>query len=197
MILNTRCLARLGALAAILAYTSTATADHRIGPYPGTAGAYVGGGITRLDMDDPSDMGLFGTDLEDSSFKGYLGYAANDVFRLELGYVDFGEYEVGFGFPGGGLQPITLEADGVTLGAELGIPLAEDLALFAKGGMVFWEADGFAGGFGLEQEGEDPFFGAGMRFRLAPNLEVTGSFERYRLDDVDVDVSTLGFALRF
>ena len=184
MILNTRRLARLGALAAILAYASTATADHRISPYPGTAGAYLGGGFTRVDVNDPSNLGLFGADLEDSSF-------------VELGYVDFGEYESEFGFPGSGLQPITLEADGVTLGAELGIPLAEDLALFAKGGMVFWEANGLAGGFGLEQEGEDPFFGAGMRFRLAPNLEVTGSFERYRLDDVDVDVSTLGFALRF
>ena len=188
--------ARVCALAAILTYAGVATADHRVGVH-GAGGAYVGGGITRVDVEEDVDLGLFGVDLEDTSFKAYLGYAASDALRLEVGYVDFGEFEDVLAFPVGGRQPVALEADGITMGAELGVPLAEDLAVFAKGGVVFWDASGFAGGFGIAEEGEDPFFGAGIRFRLAPNLEITGSFERYQLDDVDLDVSTLGVSLRF
>ena len=193
---TSRVLARVSAFVTIVAYAGVATADHRFGHH-GAAGPYVGGGITRVDVDESANLGLFGAELEDTSFKAYLGYAASDALRLELGYVDFGEYQDLWAFPAGGLQPIALEAEGVTLGAEVGVPLAEDISLFAKGGLVFWDAGGFAGGFGVEEEGEDPFFGAGVRFRLAPNLEITGSFERYALDDVDVDVSTLGLSLRF
>ena len=195
---TSRMRARVCALAAILAYAGVATADHRIGYHThGDSGTYLGAGITRVDVDEDAALGLF-PDLEDTSFKAYLGYAASDALRLELGYVDFGEYQDTLAFPAAGpFQPGVLEADGFTMGAELGVPLAEDIALFAKGGLVFWDAYGIAGGFGLEEEGEDPFFGAGIRFRLAPNLEVTGSFERYQLDDVDIDVGSLGVSLRF
>ncbi len=192
-----KCWTRAAALTVILGYTGAASADHR--GYPGGAetGVYLGGGITRVDVQDNGLFGFGTPELQDTSYKGYVGYAFSDLFRMELGIVDFGRYPVDIGFPGPGFQTIDLKADGTTVGAELSLPVAEDLAIFAKGGLMFWESNGLGGGFGFQEDGDDAFMGLGLRFRLAPNLEITGSVERYRLNETDVDVSTLGFALRF
>jgi hypothetical protein len=187
--------ARGAALMAILIGAGTATADQPV--YQANAGApYLGGSLSRVNL-DRNDNPFLDADVEETGYKAYLGYAFNDVLRAEMGYVDFGRYQARFDLPGPGFQNVDLNAHGTTLSAELAVPLAEDIAVFAKAGLVFWEAEGIAGGFGLAEDGEDGFFGLGMRFRLAPNLDVAGGFERYRLAETDVDVTSLGLALRF
>jgi OOP family OmpA-OmpF porin len=183
---------RVAGLVAILLYVGAASADQR--GYSGEdGGAYLGAGLSRVTLDAANNP-FSAEKFSDTGFKTYLGYAASELFRVELGYVDFGDFQLD---PGPGFQSVDLGAHGTTLSAEMALPLAEDLAVFAKAGLMFWEADGRVGGFGLRENGDDPFFGVGMRFRLAPNLDVTGAFERYQLADTDVDVSSLGLALRF
>ncbi len=106
------------------------------------------------------------------------------------------------------LAAILAYASGATADRQAGVSVSAgmtraaveqtgDLEWFAEGELVVWGVNAVAGGLGVAEAGEDPLSGAGIRFHLAPNLPMTGSFRGYELNGVELDVSTLGLSLRF
>lgn len=182
-------------LAAGLWATTGWTAGHHA-----PEGPYIGAGVTRnsLDIDFTNGSSL---ERDDTSFRFFGGYAVSENLRLELGYVNFGDVDgsLEIPFPGPAILPpfAEVEADSVTLGGELAFPLGYDFDLFLKGGVHFWEVDTQLDGLGVIAEGEDPFYGIGMRLGVGENLVLTGAYERFPLDDVDIDVASLSIAFRF
>lgn len=160
-------------------------------------GPYIGAAISRNRLEVDLAGGLTEIDADDTGYKVFLGHAFSEYVRIELGFVDFGELQELIDLGPLGIQDVSVEADGPTLGLELGVPLGEYLSVHARGGVVFWDAEGTVNGFGIEDEGEDAFYGVGVRYRLSPNLSVVGAWERFELDDVDVDVASLGLSFRF
>lgn len=163
-------------------------------------GPYLGAGVTRNSLDIEFSNGS-SLERDDTSFRGFAGYAVSENLRLELGYVNFGDVDgsLEIPFPGPAFLPpqAEVEADSVTLGGELAFPLGYDFDLFIKGGVHFWEVDTRLDGLGVIADGEDPFYGLGLRLGVSENLVLIGAYERFPLDDVDIDVASFSVAFRF
>lgn len=161
------------------------------------AGPYVGAAIGRSHIE--TDLSGASEDLgsNDTGYKVFLGYGFNDFVRLEVGFIDLGDLREDLSFGGLGSQRVDVRADGPTVALELGLPVGEYLSINARGGVVFWDAEARINGFGVRDDGEDPFYGVSLRYRLGPHASVLGSAERFELDDVEVDVISLGVSFRF
>lgn len=188
----------LGAL--VLWLPGVVNADpHRHGGGHGyhDAGPYVGGAIGRSYLETEFGGEFEEFDGDDTAYKVFLGFGFSEYVRLEAGYVDLGDLEEDLSFVGIGSQRVGVSADGPTLGLELGLPLGEYFSITARGGVLFWEAEARVSGFGVRDDGEDPFYGVGLRYRLGPHASLLGIAERYELEDVDVDVISLGISFQF
>lgn len=151
------------------------------------SGLYVGGSVGSLTIDETFD----GIDLDSDStaYRFVGGIQLSDMLGLELGYQNFGNIDDAL---------IRLSADGWTLGGTLGVPLSENLSLFGRAGVFFWDADVIVDGFSIDTPGdENPYYGAGLRLDLSRNLSVIGDWSRFELDDVDTDVLSVGLQYRF
>ena len=177
----------------------TASADPRHSPGAGhgyhDAGPYIGGALGRSYID--TDLGDFGFDSDDTAYKLFLGFGFSDYVRLEAGYVDLGSLQETLDFGVIGIERVGFGADGPTLGLELGLPLGQSFSITARGGVMFWEAQAGVGGFGFRDKGEDPFYGIGLRYRMSPHVSLLGGAERYELEDLEVDVISLGVSFYF
>jgi len=96
------------------------------------------------------------------------------------------------------LSRADITGDGWTLGATLALPLSENLSLFGKGGVFFWDADISVDGFTIDTPGdENPYYGAGLKLDLGERFSLTGDWTVYELDVVETDVISLGFTYSF
>ncbi|WP_348672450.1 outer membrane beta-barrel protein [uncultured Abyssibacter sp.] len=154
---------------------------------------YVGAdiGYFRVESEDfPEDD----DNVEDSrtSYRLRVGGRFAPVIGIEGGYVDFGDYEDG---------AVDYTADGLTLAGVLYIPLGERASLYGKLGELFWDAEataeGAVGSVSRETDGEDVFYGVGANLPLGEVVALNIGYERYALDDVDVDLAAIGLDLQF
>ena len=96
------------------------------------------------------------------------------------------------------LSRTDITGDGWTLGATLALPLSDNLSLFGKGGVFFWDADISVDGFSIDTPGdENPYYGGGLKLQLGDNLSLTGDWTVYEFDILETDVISLGFNYRF
>ena len=158
-------------------------------------GLYVGASMGNASLDDNLD----GLDIDDSTiaFRIVAGWHFNEYFALEGGYHNFGDFEQSIDVLG---NPVTavLSADGFTLGAAGTFPLSERFALMGRAGMFFW--DGNAEINNVSQatpEDTNPYFGAGLSFEVSNNLQLTGDWTRYDLEDTDSGVLSVGLQYQF
>ena len=97
-----------------------------------------------------------------------------------------------------GIQEMTVEQD--TLGASLiGIlPVTDSLELFGKVGFHAWDSTvNLDSNVSIEgADGTDPMFGAGIAYKFS-SVSIQAEFERYQLDDTDVDLMSIGLAYHF
>jgi hypothetical protein len=151
-------------------------------------------GISRLDANfKDTDDGSFDDSDNTVQLKG--GYMFNDVFGLELGWMDLGDYQ--------GDGRIKIDADGFWLVGVLNWSVANQIDLYGKAGAYFIKAksDQVIPGFGAIREDQDntEFGGAlGAEWDFGkPNL----FFEYARVDtevsDLTIDTITLGFKYEF
>lgn len=150
-------------------------------------GFYVGGGVGYFRVDEQDFFGE-GDDLDDDqvSFKTYAGGDILPWLGAEAGYVNFGE--VGNGS--------TFEADGWTIAAIAQIPIG-NFAPYAKIGHMWWDADIDTTGAVGSSDGNDWFGGLGLRFALTQALDMRVEYERYQLDEADIDMGSLNLQLQF
>ena len=168
------------------AISATALAD---------SGLYVGAGIGSASVEETFDSFDFNDDVEAYRFLG--GYRFSDTFGIEAGYLNFGDFEQRTDL--GATTAVTrLTADGWTLGGTLDLPVSDFVSLFGRGGVFIWDADVDVNGIrAAVDDDSNPYYGAGARVSLSDRFSLVGDWTRYELDDVDSDVFSLGFELRF
>jgi len=159
------------------------------------SGLYVSGSIGSASLDE--DFSGITVDDDTEAWRLLGGWQFGDTFGLEAGYQNFGDFEETIDL--GGTTAITkLTAEGWTLGGTIGAPISESFALFGRAGVFLWEADVDVNGIAQAiDDDSNPYYGAGARVDVTPNLSLLGDWTRYELDDVDTDVISLGFQYRF
>lgn len=168
------------------------------------AGFYVGGslGQSSFDKEIVRELITLGTvDTSDTGFKVFGGYQFNRNVGLEVAYVDLGKASYsGFAGP----DPVTggkVEVTGVNLSAIGAWPVAPNLDVFGKIGFLSWEdkASDVTGGvpFSDKIEGTDLSFGFGAAWHLTRNVRLRVEWERFRVDDTDADLFSVGAVYKF
>ena len=181
-------LAPLGLLlaAALLAATGSAQAD---------SGFYIGGSVGSAMLESKDSEADFDFDGDDFAAKVFLGYNI-DAFVIDLavegGYVDFGN-------PSDTVLASEVEFDvtGWDLFALAGVELGP-VGVFAKAGMISWDADASIAGTRLGSDsGPDPAYGVGARFSLW-SAEIRAEYEYFDVDSTDdLSMVSVGAAWTF
>jgi len=157
--------------------------------------SYVGANIGNARLDNNFDGFEFDTDA--NAYRFFGGIQFSDTFGIEAGYLNFGDFTETVDL-GDLLSRADITGDGWTLGATLALPLSENLSLFGKGGVFFWDADISVDGFTIDTPGdENPYYGAGLKLDLGERFSLTGDWTVYELDVVETDVISLGFTYSF
>ncbi len=166
-------------------------------------GLYVGGSAGGATLEADFDQGEFpefpsSIDEDDTAYKLFIGYKLDlPVLTLgvEGGYVNLGEPEIPVvGIPG--ITGVDLETTALNLWGTAGIE-AGPLDLYAKLGLVSWDAEASIGNLGsASTDGTDAAYGVGVSFGLG-SLEVRGEYEIYDFDGTDVDMLSVGIAFYF
>lgn len=182
--MNARKAALLGAALGLGSLLPTLASAQGPGP-----GLYAGGGIgyNRIEGEDFTGGD---DDFKDErvSYKGVAGLKLGDMLSLEGQYIDFGTAEDG---------DSRVEADGWTAGAVLEVPLMQNFAVYGKGGALFWDAEGRFANVRADDDGTDPFYGVGARFALNPHLALRLEYERFELNDADIDMASTSLLFHF
>lgn len=149
---------------------------------------YIGGGIGYARVES-ADF-LAGDTFEDErvGYKGLLGMRANEVVSLEAQYVDLGTAE------GGGNR---VDAHGATAGIVLHVPAFVSVHPYGKAGALFWNVDTTTPGFTGNDDGTDFTYGLGLRFAMSNHLDLRTEYERFELDETDVDNVSLMLQYNF
>jgi hypothetical protein len=150
------------------------------------SGFYVGGSLGQSTIEADFSGTFDDFDEDEFSWKAYGGYNFDLVFidlAVEAGYVDFGSPSS---------NNIDLDVDGWDVFALAGVELGP-IGLFAKAGMIAWDAEASFGPFRESDDGTDPAYGVGARFSLG-SFEIRGEYEYFDVDSAD-DVYLLSAGL--
>lgn len=159
----------------------------------------------RGSLDDGS-LTSFDFDNEGEGFAFGLGYRFTNNLAIEGGYIDLGEVTSdgnsnGTFFYAPGRVQSSIETDGVFAGFLFSQALSPGFALTARLGFLSWDSEfsisDSSGGASGDDDGRDAYFGFGAAFNASPAFQITATFDRYQLDDVDVDVIGLGAIMFF
>lgn len=187
--------------------------------YAAPPGFYAGASIGQSESSDfpgsNPDPGLAAlgltssttTDDSDTVWKAFAGYRFSPYFAIEGAYTDLGEASAGTTITApvaGGLNT-TVESDAWTLSALGILPLTPNFSLFGRAGINHWDMDISTVGAGSgtiatassSDDGTDWVYGAGGMFALTPNLSLRAEWERYELDDNDIDLVSAGLSWNF
>ena len=147
-------------------------------------GVYVGAGVGSFGV----DIGGFGGD--DVGFKVFGGWMFNPYIGAEIEYIDGGTAE------DGGAE---IDTSGFNASLRGAYPVSEQFSVFAKVGMLFWDADVDLGEFGSgSDDGEDVSWGIGAGFDFADNLGMTVEYQGFEIEDTDtVDMISASVVWKF
>jgi OOP family OmpA-OmpF porin len=199
-------------LLALTAALGASTVQADTGFYPGL---YLGGsfGSSTFNDFDGSDVDAelaslgftssSSTDDSDTGWKLFAGYKFMPYLAVEGSYTDLGKASASsvITAPVSGSANVEAEASTWAISA-LGIwPVAPRFELYGRLGFHFWDADvsgsGTAGSVSESDDGTDLLYGVGANFDITPQLGVRGEWERYELDDSDVDLWSIGLSWGF
>jgi OOP family OmpA-OmpF porin len=146
------------------------------------SGPYLGASYGRYDIKENT------LDENDALWKAFLGAQLNPWFGLEAAFVNFDRASN---------QNSSFETDGWSAAAVLSLPLGTNSALYAKAGEYWWDAKSDFAGLRRDDNGNDPFWGAGLRVGLSPRVGLRVEFERYKVSDIDLDTASIGLQAFF
>lgn len=149
----------------------------------------LGVGAGQIDGDDfQGEPGAVGSvDDEGTAYKAFVGANINEIFATELGYVSFGDVEEEDQDIDAFDEATSFEADGITTSLVGFLPLTERFLLHGKVGALFWDAESRVGGVSANEDGTDVFFGAGATYEFTEQVAVRAEYDRFQLDDTDID----------
>jgi len=146
-------------------------------------GVYVGAGVGSMGV----DVGGFSGD--DVGYKVFGGWMFNPYIGAELEYLDGGTAED---------RGVEIDVSGFNASLRGAYPISEQFSVFAKVGMLFWDADVSSSGISGSDDGEDFSWGLGLGFDFSDNLGVTLEYQGFEVEDTDtVDMISAGLAWKF
>ena len=143
------------------------------------SGFYVGGGVGYTAVEISEDGDTF--DESDTGYKIFGGYNFGLVpfldIAAEVSYVDFGN-------PSGLLDDTAAAVDvtGFDAFGLVGFALGP-IGLFAKAGLINWNADTSYDGSSASSDGSDPAYGVGAKFQIG-SFAVRGEYEYFDVDGI-------------
>ncbi|NOQ88597.1 MAG: outer membrane beta-barrel protein [Gammaproteobacteria bacterium] len=147
------------------------------------SGFYVGAGVGDASVKD-ADF-----DASDSAYKIFGGYNIGFIplvdFAVEASYVDFGKPSTSLG---------SVEVTGLNAFGLAGLSFGP-FGIFAKAGMISWDADSTFGSVTSSDSGTDPAYGVGARFAIG-SFAVRAEYEVYDLD-ADLDMVSVSGVFTF
>ena len=171
----------LGCAIVMLCASSVASAGAESGFYLGASAG---------NADSSVDSGNISFDDSDTGYKVFLGYNFGVIPFLNLAvegsYVDFGKAKG---------NNVDTQVTGVDAFGLVGFNLGP-IELFAKYGAINWDAKvtGLTGT--ADESGTDPAYGIGLQFQLG-SLGVRAEYERFDLDQVEIDFASVGVSYTF
>lgn len=159
-------------------------------------GFYVGGSIGQaaIEIDVVDQVQTFAFDEDDFAWNVYGGFNLGLVLldlAVEVGYVDFGG-------PSGNVlgSQIEVDTDGIDAFAVIGYDLGP-LGVFAKAGMISWDAEASIDGLSTSDDGTDPAYGIGAKIGFS-SLAIRAEYELFDIGDAeDLSKISVGFVWSF
>jgi len=169
------------------------------------AQAFVGGSIGQSDISDDITAGLIdanqAVDGKGTAFKIFGGYMFNQHFGVEGAYVSLGDVSYSGSFQGAAVTGGKVEVSGFNVAALGSYPVTEQFSVFGKIGLFIWdaEANDTTGGvpFSGKTDGTDISVGVGVGYDFTRNLGVRAEWERFKLDDADANLISVGLVWKF
>jgi len=158
------------------------------------AGIYFGASIGETSIKQEDNSVSF--DASDTSTKVFGGFTFLKFVGIEASYVDMGSAEDEV-TPG---TDVTVDLTGWDLFILGNLPLGKHFDLFAKAGVVVWDASTSISGISGDSsdDGNDPVYGAGFRIKFAKLIGIRAEYERFEIQDTDsVDMASAGIEIRF
>jgi hypothetical protein len=156
------------------------------------SGFYLGGSVGQagVEIEDTSGIQPVTFDEDDFAWKVFGGYnfdLAVINLAIEGGYVNFGS-------PSGDLLgiPATIDVDGFDVFGVLGFDLGP-VGIFAKAGLVSWDAEFTVDALSESDDGSDPAYGVGAKFGLG-SIDIRAEYELFDIEDAE-DVSMLSVGI--
>lgn len=175
----------------VTAIPNTALAGSDSGFY---LGASMGSGTLNADLPTGGATNPeFNGDA--TAYKAFAGYNFGVVPFLDLavegGYVNLGE-------PGDVVEllPVSASIDGMSAFGLVGVNLGP-VGLFAKAGMINWDAELIVDGLAASDSGSDPAYGVGAKMQFG-SLALRLEAERFDIKDInDLYMVSLGLVWTF
>lgn len=146
-------------------------------------GIYVGAGVGSMGV----DLGGFSGD--DVGFKVLGGWMFNPYIGAELEYIDGGTAED---------RGFEIDISGFNASLRGAYPFSDQFSVFAKVGMMFWEADVTSFEVSGTDDGEDVSWGVGLGFDFTDNLGATVEYQGFEIEDTDtVDLISAALVWKF
>jgi len=156
------------------------------------SGFYLGGSVGQagVEVEDTSGIQPLTFDEEDFAWKAFGGYNFDlPVINLAIegGYVNLGS-------PSGDLLGLEtqIDVDGIDVFGVLGVDLGP-LGVFAKYGMVSWDAEITIDGLSEAEDGSDPAYGVGAKIAIG-SIDLRAEYELFDIEDAE-DVSMISVGL--
>lgn len=144
-------------------------------------GLYVGAAVGAYSIDESN------LNENDRVLKAYVGGQFTNWLGVEGSWTDFNRVD-----NSGGDK---FEADGAGAAVVLSLPMGSTSSLFVKGGQFWWNSDSVLGGTLGASDGNDPFWGAGVKVGFNDHLRIRLEVERY--DVAEIKLYTLMGGLEF
>lgn len=158
-------------------------------------GIYLGGSLGQggVQFEDALDEFDLEYDASSTAFKLIAGWRFLDWLAVEANYVDLGSGD-------DTVEGTRIETDvsGVTGSVVAFLPVGP-VDLFARGGVILWDAEVEADDFDLSgsEDGTDFTWGVGAQFRVW-SLSLRAEYERFEIEDADtVDLISVGVTWTF
>ncbi|MCR9193382.1 MAG: porin family protein [Hyphomonas sp.] len=173
--------------------TLMVTAALAVSPAALAEGWYADGGYTHVTTD--VDTGVGSADIDLGALSGRLGYDFHPNFGVE-GELAFGVNDEE-ATQGGVTASLGLN---YLVGAygKAQLPVAENINLFARAGIVQAELEAEVTGLGSASDSETGAgYGVGGTVDVAENIYIRGDYTRYDIEDVEADAFTIGVGVKF
>jgi long-chain fatty acid transport protein len=151
-----------------------------------------------------ADQGLTSTTSANTRTEGwkvYTGYQFNTYLGVEGGYANLNDMTANSATSAGNVRT-ELVSDAWMLAAVGSYPLTKDFSIMGKLGAayVLQTAEVKVGTALTQRSGDDnyqPLYGVGVSYALLDNINLRAEWERFDLDDINIDLMTAGFAVAF